>query len=218
MATDASLTEASDGKTSLVATAERTPHRWRSLMGGGILLLAALAVAAILTLVARRSVVLTAVRVVAVEDDTRRFSFEELYDKVRAGTKDRLTEWERPDYELKVTHRKGGRVFATTDSLGVKPNESANEGLSWTLSDPISLPDVSVIELIDRDVVLSDTLVTVSGPFDQQADAGNYRFEFDTATDPAIGFASFATTSLGERLLFAIVLALVMAIILRVTA
>ena len=48
-----------------------------------------------------------------------------------------------PDYEIIVTLN-SGRII----KLGAKPNESAIEGLTWTLSDPVSTSEVACLATI----------------------------------------------------------------------
>lgn len=107
-----------------------------------------------------------------------------------------------PDYRLTVNTTSRSII-----DLGAKPNESATDGLTWELPEPISTSDVGSIRLDDQDKVLSDAIAEVqlsSSP----VTSGNYRFDFSTERSFSVGIQSFFKTPIGIAIITAFTIAL----------
>jgi len=61
-----------------------------------------------------------------------------------------------PDYEIVVNLNDGQRI-----RLGAKPDSSAVGGLTWNLSDPVSLAEVASVRLDEQDKLISDAITEV---------------------------------------------------------
>ena len=96
-----------------------------------------------------------------------------------------------PDYEIIVVLTSGQTI-----NLGAKPNESAINGLTWTLNDPVSISEVVGVRLQDQDKLVSDALTEVQIT-DDVATSGNYRFEFKTERSASVGVKAFFLTPIG---------------------
>lgn len=109
--------------------------------------------------------------------------------------------WKRhdtlPDYELLVCLHSGSKI-----NLGAKPNRSAIEGLTWSLSDPISVSEIASLRLQDQDKVISDPIAEVHYASDSVEEA-NYRFDFETERSISVGVKSFFTTPVGSAIVAA---------------
>ena len=114
-----------------------------------------------------------------------------------------------PDYELNLVLARGGTI-----RLGSKPDTSAENGLTWHVSDPVSTADIASVRLMERDMVLSDSLAEVHLTT-EPATVNGYRFEFVTQHSFSLGFKSFFGTPIGLAIVGGIGLA-VMLLVLRV--
>lgn len=112
-----------------------------------------------------------------------------------------------PDYRLTVLTT-GSKI-----SLGSKPNQSAVNGLTWQLPDPISVSDITSIQLDDQDALVSDAIteVQLTGAV---VTSGNYRFEFVTRPSISVGIKAFFKTPIGQVIILAFAIAVVIAILM----
>ncbi|MBM82622.1 MAG: hypothetical protein CMJ78_18825 [Planctomycetaceae bacterium] len=101
-----------------------------------------------------------------------------------------------PDYQILVSHR---RQFFSTH-LEAKIDQSALEGLTWDLPAPISVKDITSLQLRHKDKVVSDALAEVSVIGDTIEERG-YRFDFSYEQSVAVGFDSFFDTPVGKAIL-----------------
>lgn len=109
-----------------------------------------------------------------------------------------------PDYEVLIMTQDGGKT-----NLGAKINTSAIEGLTWELSDPISITDIVGIRLQDQDKLISDSLAEVQFS-DQPVRTGNYQFDFQTQRSAEVGIQSFFGTPIGLAIMGAFFIAVVL--------
>lgn len=108
-----------------------------------------------------------------------------------------------PDYQVLVILHDGDRI-----NLGTKPDASAVNGLTWTLSDPVSVNDVASVRLQDQDKVISDVIAEVQ--IDDPSNADDvYRFEFDTEWAMSVGIQSFFRTPIGQAIAAAFCIAVI---------
>ena len=96
-----------------------------------------------------------------------------------------------PDYQIFVILQNSRRL-----NLGTKPDQSAVEGLNWSLASPVSVNDIASIRLQDDDKLVSDAVseVQIEG---RSITEGNYRFEFHTERSISVGIHSFFQTAIG---------------------
>jgi hypothetical protein len=99
-----------------------------------------------------------------------------------------------PDYRIIVKLNNGDRI-----RLGAKPDTSAANGLSWQLSDPISLSGIASIRLDEEDKLISDAIAEVQITDESVTHAG-YRFDFHTSRSAAVGVKSFFRTPIGRAI------------------
>lgn len=99
-----------------------------------------------------------------------------------------------PDYELILLLKDGRKV-----SLGARPDTSAVAGLTWEVSDSLSVADVTSVRLREQDKVISDALAEVQISEAPVTEKG-YRFEFTTARSLAVGIHSFFRTPVGNAI------------------
>ncbi len=99
-----------------------------------------------------------------------------------------------PDYEVVVNLNDGQTI-----RLGAKPNSSAVDGLTWQLSNPVSVAEVASLRLQDQDALVSDTLaeVQITGDWAVQE---NYRFDFTLQRSLSVGIQSFFHTLIGKAI------------------
>lgn len=106
-----------------------------------------------------------------------------------------------PDYELTLIDVAGDEHY-----LGVKPNQSAAEGIGWRLEAPMSLARLAAVRLQEKDLMVSDALAEVQ-VIDPSVESQDYRFEFETERSFEVGLQSFFTTPIGIAILGAFFLA-----------
>ncbi len=144
-----------------------------------------------------RSTGLTEVRVTALsEEDEPRDHNIPLFKKSDA----------LPDYEIIIILNHGGKV-----RLGAKPNTSAVNGLTWKLSKPVSLAEISGLRLQDQDKLVSDAITEVQVE-SESVTSGNYRFDFTTKRSFGIGIVSFFETPVGMAICGAFAIAVMLII------
>ncbi|WP_417847214.1 hypothetical protein [Thalassoglobus sp.] len=144
-----------------------------------------------------RSTGLTEVRVTALsEEDEPRDHNIPLFKKSDA----------LPDYEIIIILNQGGKV-----RLGAKPNTSAVNGLTWKLSKPVSLAEISGLQLQDQDKLVSDAITEVQVE-SESVTSGNYRFDFTTKRSFGIGIVSFLETPVGMAICGAFAIAVMLII------
>ncbi|QDT33059.1 hypothetical protein [Thalassoglobus polymorphus] len=144
-----------------------------------------------------RSTGLTEVRVTAIsEEEEPRDHNIPLFKKTDA----------LPDYEIILILNQGGKV-----RLGAKPNRSAANGLTWKLSKPVSLAEISGLRLQDQDKLVSDAITEVQIE-SQSVTSGNYRFDFTTKRSFGIGLVSFFETPVGMAICGAFAIAVMLII------
>ena len=97
-----------------------------------------------------------------------------------------------PDYEITVLLTNGDKV-----RLGAKPDVSAIDGLTWRLTDPVSVADVATVRLQEQDKVVADAIAEVQ-IFGDSVTEGNYRFDFTTERSTSVGVSSFFATPIGK--------------------
>lgn len=105
-----------------------------------------------------------------------------------------LSKEQLPDYFISIscTHKWDVK-------LGTLLNQSAKDGLSWKLPDPIPLSLISGIRLKEEDKLLSDDIVEVPmNPKAQPVSMGNYRFTFQTEVSFWVGVEAFFQTPIGR--------------------
>lgn len=112
-----------------------------------------------------------------------------------------------PDYEVVVVMTDG-----RSQKLGSKPDTSAAKGLEWRINDPICVADIATVRLQEHDVVLSDALAEVQVQ-EQPVTANGYRFEFVTQRALSVGISSFHSTPLGNAIIAAFFLAIVIVVV-----
>ena len=112
-----------------------------------------------------------------------------------------------PDYEI-VVHRTDGEKV----KLGTRPNESAANGLTWKLNQPIAVVEIAGIRLLDQDKLVSDEIAEVQLTADTVVE-GNYRFEFESARSFGVGVGSFFRTPIGKAITGAFFAAIVLLIL-----
>ena len=112
-----------------------------------------------------------------------------------------------PDYQLIVMQTDRQKL-----NLGTKPDQSAVDGLSWKLSEPVSVADIATIRLQDQDKVISDVLeeVHITG---SSVSTENYRFDFETERSFSVGVRSFFQTPLGKTVVSAFFLAVFLIVV-----
>ena len=108
-----------------------------------------------------------------------------------------------PDYEVAVNLTDGQKIL-----LGTKTNTSAVDGLTWRLSDPISVGEIAGIRLLDQDKLVSDEITEVQLTGDSVKD-GNYRLDFKTERSLSVGVGSFFRTPIGKAVTGAFTIAIV---------
>lgn len=83
--------------------------------------------------------------------------------------------------------------------LGAKPDTSAADGLSWNLSDPISLANIASVRLQEQDKLISDAIVEIQITDNSVTEKG-YRFDFDSNRSISVGIGSFFQTPIGKAI------------------
>jgi hypothetical protein len=106
-----------------------------------------------------------------------------------------------PDYELTLIDDLGSAWH-----LGVKPNESAADGLTWRLAAPVSVSQIASIRLREKDLIVSENLaeVHVQGA---AVESKGYRFEFETERSFGVGVQAFFRTPVGIAIVVGFLLA-----------
>ncbi|QDU39086.1 hypothetical protein Mal4_34210 [Maioricimonas rarisocia] len=116
-----------------------------------------------------------------------------------------------PDYELVVRLHRGGFLQSGGQrSLGARPNQSAVDGITWTLNDPIPISEIAGIRLQEQDKVISDALTEVQVVGSGRVEEGNWRFDFETQRSAAIGVEAFFATPIGKAISAAFVIAILL--------
>ncbi|MFG0332498.1 MAG: hypothetical protein ACF8TS_03960 [Maioricimonas sp. JB049] len=116
-----------------------------------------------------------------------------------------------PDYELIVRLNRGGFLQSGGQrSLGARPNQSAVDGITWTLNDPIPISQIAGLRLQEQDKVISDTLAEVPVVGSGRVEEGNWRFDFETQRSVAIGVEAFFATPIGKAIGAAFVVAILL--------
>ncbi len=96
-----------------------------------------------------------------------------------------------PDYELSLIADDG-----STRYLGTKPNSSADNGLTWTLDDAVSISQIASVRLTEQDKLVSDAIAEVHVLGDSVT-ANDYRFDFVCAHSFSAGLTAFFRTPIG---------------------
>jgi len=99
-----------------------------------------------------------------------------------------------PDYELTLILTRGDKV-----RLGAKPDTSAVDGLTWSLSDSVSIADVASVRLREQDKVISDAVAEVQ-ILGASTTANGYRFDFTSKRSASVGVNSFFGTPIGKAI------------------
>ena len=99
-----------------------------------------------------------------------------------------------PDYELTLILTNGGTV-----RLGAKPDNSAVDGLTWHVNDPVSISDVASVRLQEQDKVISDAVAEVQ-ILGASTTANGYRFDFVSERSTSVGVKSFFGTPIGKAI------------------
>jgi hypothetical protein len=159
---------------------------------------ALVSLAACVVLAAINSTGLSAVRVTALEDTVE----PKDHNLPLVKQKEAL-----PDYELIVVLRSGGTV-----KLGAKPDTSADEGLTWTLTEPVAISDIASIRLEEQDKLLSDAIAEVQFATEPVTDKG-YEFSFTTERSFGMGVQAFFRTPMGLAIVGALFVAIVLVLI-----
>ncbi|MDB4494281.1 hypothetical protein OAM37_00610 [bacterium] len=102
-----------------------------------------------------------------------------------------------PDYQISLH-----TIDQAWIDLGVKPNESAIDGLSWQLPDPISTAEIISVRLTEQDKMIPDSVAEVQLTGNTITN-GNYKFTFTTERSFAVGVRSFFKTPIGIAILVA---------------
>ncbi|MEM7813208.1 MAG: hypothetical protein AAF532_17165 [Planctomycetota bacterium] len=139
-------------------------------------------VAACVFIAANRSLGLTEITVTALDSDEEprdhRIPFFKQNDAL-------------PDYELRCLMKRGLDL-----DLGVRPDTSAADGLTWRLNEPVSILDVELVRLRDKGRLKSNVVAEVI-PGTDSVTRENYRFDFVTARAFSVGVKSFFATPVG---------------------
>ena len=114
-----------------------------------------------------------------------------------------------PDYRLDIVHTEG-RFRA-----GTWPNQSAAEGLVFTVAEDIPLRQVQELVLVEDDRLKDDPLVRVQHT-DQTMSAKGYTFTTSASRSMAVGLGWFFATAVGKAILAGITLAVVILIVSHV--
>ncbi len=112
-----------------------------------------------------------------------------------------------PDYEVIVNLSDGQRV-----KLGAKPNNSAVEGLTWELSNPVSVAEIASVRLQEQDVVVADAITEVHIAGNSLIDAG-YRFDFSFERSLSVGIQSFFHTPIGKAIVGGFFVAIILMVL-----
>ena len=112
-----------------------------------------------------------------------------------------------PDYELSLVSDRGNARY-----LGVKPDQSAADGITWQLDDPVSISQVAAVRLREKDKLVSDDLaeVQILAP---SVESGNYRFDFVMEKSFGVGVRAFFWTPVGMAIAAAFGLAVAIIIL-----
>lgn len=159
---------------------------------------ALVSLAACVVLAAINSTGLSAVRVTALEDTVE----PKDHNLPLVKQKEAL-----PDYELIVVLRSGGTV-----KLGAKPDTSADEGLTWTLTEPVAVSDIASIRLEEQDKLVSDAIAEVQFSTEPVTDKG-YEFSFTTTRSLGVGVQAFFRTPVGLAIVGALFVAIVLVLV-----
>jgi hypothetical protein len=160
----------------------KSPWRITAWVCGGVI---CLSVFACLALAAMRSSGLVAVKVTALDEaaEPRDPGIPVVGKKISL-----------PDYEVTLMLRNGAKIY-----LGAKPDTSAVEGLTWRISDPVSLSDIASVRLREQDKVVSDAIAEVHVSNEPVTENG-YRFEFTSEHSFGLGIQSFFQTPVGKAI------------------
>ncbi len=109
-----------------------------------------------------------------------------------------------PDYEVSIQ-----TTYDNTIRLGTKPDTSAVDGLTWHLSEPVSVSDVASISLQEKDKIISDSVAEVQILGDSVTERG-YRFDFITQRSIIVGVTSFFGTPIGMAICAGFLIAVVL--------
>ena len=167
--------------------------RYAKLVCSAVILMSVLSC---VVMAAIRSVGLTHVTITALDKDAEPRDHDIPFIK----QKDAL-----PDYRVTVN------TTVSRINLGAKPNQSATDGLTWQLPDPVSTTDIASIRLDDQDKLLSDAIAEVQITDDTITD-GNYKFDFGTARSFSVGLQSFFGTPVGIAIASAFTIAILLLI------
>lgn len=114
-----------------------------------------------------------------------------------------------PDYELTIRLTKGQPIH-----LGAKPDNSAANGLTWHLDEPVCVSEIASIRLDEQDKFLSDAVAEVQVT-DVSTTENGFRFEFRRERSVAVGLRSFFATPIGKAISGAVFLAVALMITSR---
>ena len=96
--------------------------------------------------------------------------------------------------------------------MGAKPDTSAAKGLTWQVSEPVSVADVASVRLEEQDKLISDALAEVQITGDSVT-ANGYRFDFVTERSAVVGIKSFFGTPIGMAIVVGFCLAVVLIVV-----
>lgn len=158
-------------------------------------------VAACLIIAASRSEGLTRVTVTALDRDAEPRDHKVPFFREKEAL---------PDYDLTLvlTDRWPGNI-----RLGTKPDQFAADGLTWHVSKPVSVLDITSVRLTEKDKVISDAVAEVQITGRSVTEKG-YRFDFETEVSAAVGVESFFGTPVGKAIAAGFGLAVLIALMI----
>jgi hypothetical protein len=112
-----------------------------------------------------------------------------------------------PDYQIVLMLSNGVKV-----RLGTKPDTSAVDGLVWEVNDPVSIADISSVQLQEVDKLISDSLAEVQITGDTITEK-NYRFNFVTRRSFSVGVKSFFGTPIGLSIMAGFCIAIILLVV-----
>lgn len=112
-----------------------------------------------------------------------------------------------PDYQVILNLTNGQHV-----RLGVVPDKSAVDGLTWDLSEPVCLADIAGVRLQEQDKVVSDAVTEVQITSDSVTQDG-YRFDFSSKRSTSVGVRSFFGTPIGQAIVAGFAIAVLVLIL-----
>ena len=161
-----------------------TPFKLMAWISVGLILLA---IGTSISMAYQRRMVLKQITVTYLGEEEHRDHSIPLYKRKEA----------LPDYTIELQHTDRGTV-----KLDTHLDQSALEGLTWTLSELYSCKDIPTIRLYDEDKIISEDLAEIA--FDGQPVTENdYQFEFELETSFETGLASFWKTPVGTAIIWA---------------